>query len=184
MYSLYDPIFLFMLFVLSVCISVVGMNVDFWVFFFSWQFYHCQLIVTSCYIFPSTNLKHNYIQRGKNAKWNKLPFIFFVVVSVFSTKSQMPCDFLVVSFPDGSSIRNWKILKSLSSVFHTSLVKARLLQILCTCTFTQCKCKSCRVNQYVGHRGQRTVPHNKRHLVTQFVSLKKTLWYSDQKKWL
>lgn len=33
MYSLYDPIFLFMLFVLSVCISVVGMNVDFWVFF-------------------------------------------------------------------------------------------------------------------------------------------------------
>lgn len=125
MYSLYDPIFLFMLFVLSVCISVVGMNVDFWVVFFSWQFYHCQLIVTSCYIFPSTNLKHNYIQRGKNATWNKLPFIFFVVVSVFSTKSQMPCDFLVVSFPDGSSIRNWKILKSLFLRFSHKLSESQ-----------------------------------------------------------
>lgn len=125
--------------------------------------------VNSCYIFPSVDLKNNFIQRGKNA------LCFFVVVSVFSTKSWMPCYFLVVSFPDGSSIRqaelHWKILKSLSK----SWVKATLLQILCTCTFTQCKCKSCRVDQYVGHRGQRTVPHNKRHLVTLFVSFKKDI---------
>lgn len=68
--------------------------------------------------------------------------LFSLWLFFFSTKSWMPCDFLMVSFPDGSSIRNWKILKSLSPIFHTSLVKARLLQILCTCTFTQCKGRS------------------------------------------